>query len=70
MVHPLDYERIAITGGDGAVRIVCHNWPTCGCGDDCTQQSPEDSPFARRILLALMIAVALIGAGLVYAGMR
>ncbi|TPM41573.1 hypothetical protein [Mesorhizobium sp. B2-3-4] len=69
MVHPLDYERIAIPP-HGGVRIVCHNWPSCGCGDDCTQQSPEDSPFARRVLLALMIAVALIGAGLVYVGLR
>ncbi|OBQ72363.1 hypothetical protein [Mesorhizobium loti] len=69
MAHPLDYERIAIPP-HGAVRIVCHNWPTCGCGGDCTQLVPEESPRARRILIGLMIAVAVIGAGLLYAGLR
>jgi predicted nucleic acid-binding Zn ribbon protein len=74
MVHPLDYRPVnspfPIPPPPGAVRIVCHNWPTCGCSDDCTQRIPEESPRARRILIGLMIAVAVIGAGLLYAGLR
>ncbi|TIM24744.1 MAG: hypothetical protein E5Y74_00675 [Mesorhizobium sp.] len=64
MQHPLDYERITIPP-HGTVRIVCHNWPTCGCGDDCTNRT-EESPAARRILLGLMIAVAAIGVVLLW----
>ncbi|RVD64771.1 hypothetical protein [Mesorhizobium sp. M7A.F.Ca.ET.027.03.2.1] len=68
MQHPLDYERITIPP-HGTARIVCHNWPTCGCGDDCTALAPTESPVARRILFALMFAVAAIGAGLLIAGL-
>lgn len=69
MQHPLDYERITIPP-HGTVRIVCHNWPTCGCGDDCTNRPAAEWPTARRILNGLIAAVAIIGAGLLIAGLR
>lgn len=69
MLHPLDYERIGIPPHGKAV-LRCQIFPECRCGDDCTSLAPEESPRARRLLFAGMIAVATIGAGLLYAGLR
>jgi hypothetical protein len=69
MQHPIDYERITIPP-HGGTRIVCLNWPDCGCGDDCTDLARAESPRVVLCLFALMIAVAAIGAGLLIAGFR
>ena len=49
---------------------VCRRWPDCLCGDDCIDNRPAESKSAGRILIALMVATALIGVGLLYAGLR
>lgn len=53
----------------GKAVLRCQNFPECQCGDDCTALAPTESPAARRILFALMIAVGAIGAGLLYVGL-
>ncbi|RWC29814.1 MAG: hypothetical protein EOS70_23255 [Mesorhizobium sp.] len=72
---PLDYiermfdaEPITIPP-NGKQVVVCRRWPDCGCGDGCLDLRIE-SQLARYILVGLMIAVALVGAGLLYAGLR
>ena len=63
---PTGYE---LAPADGRIVIRCNNFPECRCGDDCIER-PTDSPVARRILVGGMIALAAIGAGLLYAGLR
>ncbi|MBZ9719132.1 hypothetical protein LB519_14885 [Mesorhizobium sp. AD1-1] len=62
------HEPIVIPPGH-TIRIVCQNFPECMCGEDCTRADPE-SPTVRRILIGLLIAVGVIGAGLVLVGLR
>jgi len=59
-------ESIAIQP-HGKPAIRCENFPECMCGDDCTDRVAE-SPAARLILRGLMLTVAIIGAGLLLAG--
>lgn len=54
----------------GKVQRICARWPDCQCGDDCIDVISARSPVVRVILVAMLIAVALIGAGLFYAGLR
>lgn len=53
----------------GRVVIRCGNFPECMCGEDCVDRRTE-SPAARRILIGLMIAIAALGVGLLYVGLR
>ncbi|RWF78259.1 MAG: hypothetical protein EOS26_05835 [Mesorhizobium sp.] len=62
-----DLEPITIPP-NGKQVVVCRRWPECMCGDGCLDLRIETEP-ARYILVGLMIAVALIGAGLLYAGL-
>jgi hypothetical protein len=67
--RPDDYARETINlPPDGKPQVVCHLYPECFCGDDCPNRVAE-SLVARRILFGLMIAVAVIGTGLVIAGL-
>lgn len=54
----------------GKAQIVCLRWPECMCGDDCIDSKPARSKLADFILIGLMVATALIGAGLLYVGLR
>ncbi|WP_292585165.1 hypothetical protein [Mesorhizobium sp.] len=49
---------------------ICRRWPDCLCGDGCIDVRPAESKAARRILIGLMIATALVGVGLLYVGLR
>lgn len=60
---------LEIAPADERVVIRCSNFPECRCGEDCIDR-PAESPTARRILIALMIATAALGVGLLYMGMR
>ncbi|TIM07571.1 hypothetical protein [Mesorhizobium sp.] len=65
---PLDHiERMFDTEQND--RGVCHHFPGCLCGDECIDAGTE-SPSARRVQNILMLATALIGAGLLYVGLR
>lgn len=67
----LDPHREIITVPPNGKPIVrCPNFPECMCGDDCIDAFPADPAIVRRVLFVLMLAVALIGAGLLYAGLR
>ncbi|MCF6111965.1 hypothetical protein [Mesorhizobium muleiense] len=65
---PLDHiERMFDMERPQKDRRVCRHFPGCLCGDDCIE--PE-SPSAGRVQIILMLATALVGAGLLYAGLR
>ncbi|RWQ56525.1 MAG: hypothetical protein EOS82_03245 [Mesorhizobium sp.] len=67
---PLDHiERMFDTKQPQKDRRVCHHFPGWLCGDECIDILPARSPAVRRILAAMLVAVALIIAGLVYAGL-
>lgn len=71
---PLDHLR---QGGlepitippDGKPIMVCQAWPGCGCSDNCIDLRGE-ADISRWIAAGMMIAVAVIGAGLLYVGVR
>ncbi|QKC83239.1 hypothetical protein EB232_17925 [Mesorhizobium sp. NZP2077] len=48
---------------------VCPLWPDCDCEADCTAGT-ERASRVQWVMFGLMSAVALIGAGLIYAGLR
>ncbi|TPN79993.1 hypothetical protein [Mesorhizobium sp. B1-1-2] len=62
-------ETIAVPS-HGEPRMVCQNFPECGCGDDCTAGPPLESAAVQWILTGLVVAAAIIGAGLFYVGAR
>ncbi|ODA94966.1 hypothetical protein BFX40_20245 [Mesorhizobium sp. SEMIA 3007] len=66
---PRSLEQMTVPPG-GRTQLICKRWPDCLCGDDCIDLAPAESPMARRILNGLMLAVAAIGAGLVYVGLH
>jgi hypothetical protein len=67
---PAGYEFI-MAPDERAPVLRCPNFPDCACGDDCHQLNlVEESPLARLVLNGLIIAVALIGAGLLFVGTR
>ncbi|MBZ9985706.1 hypothetical protein LB572_01200 [Mesorhizobium sp. BH1-1-5] len=74
-LEPLRKRHIDLPAGlslapaDGRIIIRCSNFPECMCGEDCIDR-PAESPAARRILIALMIATAALGVGLLYVGLR
>ncbi len=65
MKHQTTFKR-----HEGKVLFICRRWPDCLCRDDCIDDRPAESKAARRIQIALMIATALIGVGLLYVGLR
>ncbi|RWO29616.1 MAG: hypothetical protein EOS10_22505 [Mesorhizobium sp.] len=67
-VAPPKLSRVSVPP-HGGVHLICARWPDCQCGDDCIDILPARSPAVRRILAAMLVAVALIIAGLVYAGL-
>ncbi|RWP31776.1 hypothetical protein [Mesorhizobium sp.] len=67
---PLDHiERMFDSKQPQNDRCVCHHFPGCLCGNECIDTGAE-SPAALRLQIILMVAVALIGAGLFYVGLR
>ncbi|MER8540294.1 hypothetical protein NKH17_12645 [Mesorhizobium sp. M1334] len=50
-------------------QLICDQWPECMCRGDCPDDTVR-SPVASGILALLMIAVAMIVAGLLYVGLR
>ncbi|RWO90881.1 hypothetical protein [Mesorhizobium sp.] len=60
-------ERITVPPFSEEI-VICESWPHCDCVGDCPDAIR--SPVVRRILIGMMAAVALIGAGLIYVGVR
>lgn len=67
-VAPPKLSRVSVPP-HGRQQLICARWPDCQCGDDCIDILPARSPAVRRILAVMLVAVALIIAGLVHAGL-
>ncbi|MCV3209638.1 hypothetical protein OHD62_17490 [Mesorhizobium sp. YC-39] len=58
--HTFDLEPMSVPP-DGSMRLVCHRFPECMCGDDCAEAGQERER-AHGVLIALMVATLTIGA--------
>lgn len=69
MLHHLDTERITIPPNYDEI-TVCKLWPECQCGDGCAALTAAEKATADRLVKGLIVAVAVVGAVLLYLGTR
>ncbi|MBN9274227.1 MAG: hypothetical protein J0J15_29040, partial [Mesorhizobium sp.] len=63
------YGDVTIPPGNKTVR-VCAGWPDCDCHGDCETIVLGPTPAERRILFGVLILVAVVGAILIWLGLR
>ena len=63
------YGDVTIPPGNKTAR-ACAGWPDCDCHGDCETIVLGPTPAERRILFGVLILVAVVGAILIWLGLR
>lgn len=66
--RPHGLERVTVPPGNDH-RLVCDNFPECGCDADC-HDAPQPLTQEQLVLLIVLFAISIAGLGIIYLAVR